>query len=85
MRRETNPKPPRSSGPVQGCPRCRGTGAIDVLLCRAGHAPASYAVRCGCPASAGFCGLVSVGRFIEGWSRIGAVVVEWPTVKDRAA
>lgn len=44
-----------------------------------------YALRCSCPASAHYSGLEEIGRFCDGWSRMGAEVVEWPTIAERKA
>ena len=78
-------KESRNRPPPRGCDRCRRIGAIDLLLCRQDHPPHEMAARCVCPASDNFRGLPHVDRFIEGWSRLGASVVEWPTAKQRMA
>ena len=77
------PKPPRPSGPLVGCHRCRRIGAIEVQLRRDGRPPETYAVRCTCQASAAYGGLVGIDRFTSGWQAFGATVVEWPSVKER--
>lgn len=78
------PKAPKSVAPLAGCRRCRGTGAIEVQLCRAGRSPELLALRCTCPASAAYGGLVEIGRFTDGWQSLGATVNEWPTLSERS-
>lgn len=83
MAKPQAPKPPRPSGPLVGCHRCRRIGAIEVQLRRDGRPPEVYALRCTCQASAAYAGLVEIGRFTEGWQAFGATVVEWPTLAKR--
>lgn len=85
MAKPTETKRPRPSGPLQGCDRCRKGGAIDVLLRRHDRSAEVYAVRCTCQASAAYVGLVGIDRFTSGWQAFGATVVEWPSIRERAA
>lgn len=78
------PKAPRPTGPLQGCRRCRGCGALVVVLVRVGKDPQEYAVRCLCAASANYSGLIEADRFIDGWRQIGAAVYEWSMPKEVA-
>ena len=77
-------KAPRPTGPLQGCRRCRGCGAIVVVLVRAEKDPQEYAVRCLCAASANYSGLMEVDSYIDRWRQIGATVYEWSIPKEVA-
>ena len=79
------PKAPKSTTPLAGCRRCRGSGAILVLLRRQSVEAIEYALRCSCAASANYSGLPEIGRFCDGWSRMGATIIEWPTIAERKA
>lgn len=79
--------PKRQEGPRSGCARCRGTGAIDVLIRE--PAPeggyrviATTAARCACPAGTGYLGLPPVGEFHR-QRRPGTEVIEFPTIAER--